>query len=80
MKKDASGVVIHGNEKGKMLEPQALLCVHASEDTHFSFYDSMDTYAKMQRNDHYVYHNAVMTVAISSGCPASTATIECSPN
>ena len=33
MKKDASGVVIHGNEKGKMLEPHALLCVHTSKDT-----------------------------------------------
>ena len=36
MKENARGVVIHDNEKEKMLRPHALLCVHASEDTPYS--------------------------------------------
>ena len=32
------------------------------------FYNSTDAYATRQRNDHYVYHNGVVTVAIPNGC------------
>ncbi|KAG7022326.1 hypothetical protein SDJN02_16057, partial [Cucurbita argyrosperma subsp. argyrosperma] len=32
----------------------------------------------MQGNDHYVYHNAAMVVAIPNGYPTSTTTRECS--
>ena len=33
MKEDASVVVVHDNENGKMWGPHSLLCVHASGDT-----------------------------------------------
>ena len=37
MKEDARGVVIHDNEKGKMLGTHLLSCVHASGDTSSPF-------------------------------------------
>ena len=37
MKENVRGVVIHDNEKEKMLGPHALLCVHASKDSPSSF-------------------------------------------
>ena len=43
-------------------------------------HDSTNAYAMRQENEHYVYHNAVMMVAIPNGYPASTATKECSPD
>ena len=78
-KEDTSGVVLFDNENGKMLGPHALLCAHASGDTP-SFHDSTDAYATRQENDHYVYHNTIVTVAIPNRCPASTVTRKCSPD
>ena len=43
----------------------------------FFFYDGRDAYVTKQENDHYVYHNAAMTVTISNGCLTSTTIREC---
>ena len=77
MKEDASWVVVYDHENEKMLGPHALLCVHASGIS-LLLHDSMDAYATRQGSDHYVYHNAAMTIIILNWCPASTATRECS--
>ena len=60
-----------------MLGYHALLYAHASGIPLF-LRDSTGAYATRQGNDHYVYHNAAMTVATSNGCPTSTVTGECS--
>ena len=43
-------------------------------------HDSTDVYATRQGNDHYIYHNAAVTVAIPNECLRSTATREFSPD
>ena len=70
MKEDASEVVLYDNENRKMLN----YCVFMHQGIPLLFHDSTDAYATRQENDHYVYHNVVMTVVISNGCPISTTT------
>ena len=42
--------------------------------------DSTDVYATKQGNNYYIYHNAVVMVAIPNECLTSTATREFSPD
>ena len=39
--------------------------------------DNTDAYTIRQGNDHYVYHNVVVTAGTPNECSASTATREC---
>ena len=43
-------------------------------------HDSTDAYATRQGNNHYIYHNATVSVAIPNEYLTSTATRECSPD
>ena len=55
-------------------------CVLMHQEISLLLHDSTDVYATSLENDHYVYHNVVVTVAISNGCPTSTTIRECSPH
>ena len=55
-------------------------CVLMHRGIPLIIHDNTDAYVMRQENDHYVYHITAMTVAIRNGCPASTATKECSLN
>ena len=54
-------------------------CVLMHRGLSLILHDSTDVYATRQGKDHYVYHNAAVTVAIPNGCLTLTATKECSP-
>ena len=75
-----NGVVVHDNENEKNVVISCIIVCSCIGGYPFSFYDSMDAYSTRQENDHYVYHNATMTVTIPNGCLASTNTRECSPD
>ena len=76
--RNARGVVLNDNENEKMLGPHTLLCDHAL-GIPLIIHDSTSAYVTRQGNNHYVYYNAAMIVAIPDECPTSTATRECSP-
>ena len=55
-------------------------CVLMHRGISLLLHDNTDAYATRLGNDHYVYHNVVVTVAIPNGCPTLTVTKECSPD
>ena len=53
-------------------------CVLMHQEIPLLLHVSTNAYTTRQGNNYYVYHNVVLKVAISNGCPASTVARECS--
>ena len=79
MKENAREVLIHDNEKEKMLRPHALLCVHASGDIPFSF-TMVRARTLRARKTIVIFIIMLQRLLFLNGCPTSTTTKECSPD